>query len=140
MPDVKTLAELLNLGLPRDDSHWNPIAVSGPDSNETLKKVWKRDDALAVLTRIMPELQFKYGVTRIGLFGSVARDEAKPGSDLDILVYLKTPDLLIMGSLLNEIEDVFECKVDLIRWRNDLGPVFLAELEKNLIYTNHANE
>lgn len=136
MPEVKTQAELLNLGHPLDDSDWNPKAMSGADSNETLKKVWKRDDALVVLQRIMPELQLRYGVTHIALFGSVARDEAKPGSDLDILVHLKTPDLLIMGAVLNELENVFGCKVDLIRWREELGPLFQAELQRDLLYAN----
>lgn len=98
------------------------------------RKVWRRDDALAELRRLMPELQLKYGVTKIGVFGSVARDEAKPGSDLDIVVHLKTPDLLIMGAVLNDLEEVFDCKVDLIRWREDLGPVFLAELQRDLVY------
>jgi len=32
------------------------------------------------------ELQEKYGVRHIGLFGSYARDEATPQSDIDILV------------------------------------------------------
>ncbi|MFA5905530.1 MAG: nucleotidyltransferase domain-containing protein [Desulfobacula sp.] len=36
------------------------------------------------------ELYEKYGVTRIGLFGSYARDEAKEGSDIDIAVEIES--------------------------------------------------
>ncbi|MGD1862258.1 MAG: nucleotidyltransferase family protein, partial [Leptolyngbyaceae cyanobacterium] len=37
--------------------------------------------------------QERYGVTRIGIFGSVARGAATPNSDIDIVVHM-TPDLL----------------------------------------------
>lgn len=46
-----------------------------------------RDDALAVLTAHRDEL-FRRGVVHAGLFGSTARGEAGPGSDVDVLVEL----------------------------------------------------
>ena len=45
----------------------------------------KRDDALSVLAAHREELR-GMGVARLSLFGSVARDEAAEGSDIDILV------------------------------------------------------
>lgn len=46
----------------------------------------KRKQALTVLTQVMPVLKKRYGVTRLALFGSTARDTAGPDSDVDILV------------------------------------------------------
>ena len=46
----------------------------------------KREQALTVLTQVMPVLKKRYGVTRLALFGSTARDTAGPDSDVDILV------------------------------------------------------
>jgi predicted nucleotidyltransferase len=43
-----------------------------------------RDRALAILKVAAPELRRDFGVTRIGIFGSVARDEAGPDSDIDL--------------------------------------------------------
>ena len=49
----------------------------------------------------------KYGVTRASVFGSVARGEAKVGSDIDILIELKQPLGLFKFARLNyQLEDV----------------------------------
>jgi len=48
------------------------------------------DEALQTLRAAKPLLD-RYGVARIGVFGSVARGEAGPDSDVDVLVEFK-PD------------------------------------------------
>ena len=45
-----------------------------------------RQRALELLSRSKPELQTRFGVTRLALFGSTARDTASSGSDVDVLV------------------------------------------------------
>lgn len=52
----------------------------------------RRDDALKILREHKQELAEKYGVTRIGIFGSVARDEATENSDMDVVVEMKKLD------------------------------------------------
>lgn len=47
--------------------------------------------ALELLTRSKPELQSRFGVTRLALFGSTARDTATSGSDVDVLVAFDGP-------------------------------------------------
>ena len=88
------------------------------------------DYVLTELERHKAELR-ALGVRRLGLFGSVARDEARPDSDLDFLVefdpvtydaYLETEDFL---------ERQFGCKVDLGSFgsiRPQLQPSVLREL------------
>ncbi len=44
-----------------------------------------RDETLACLKAALPDLRARYGVVRLGLFGSVARDEAGPESDVDLV-------------------------------------------------------
>jgi predicted nucleotidyltransferase len=46
----------------------------------------KRAEALRRLHAALPELRREFGATRVGVFGSVARDEARADSDVDILV------------------------------------------------------
>ena len=46
----------------------------------------RRDAVLAVLRTHAAELERRYHVRPVALFGSVARDEARPGSDVDVLV------------------------------------------------------
>ncbi len=46
----------------------------------------RRDEVLAVLQTHRPVFVERFDVERLTLFGSVARDEAEPDSDLDLLV------------------------------------------------------
>ena len=50
-----------------------------------------RDEALAILSEHKTELQQKHGVKSIAIFGSTARNEAGPESDVDILVEFEKP-------------------------------------------------
>lgn len=45
-----------------------------------------REQVLSLLARSKPVLAARYGVTRLALFGSTARDAARPDSDVDVLV------------------------------------------------------
>jgi len=51
----------------------------------------KRQHALEILSRSKPELQSRFGVTQLALFGSTARDAATSDSDIDILVAFDGP-------------------------------------------------
>ncbi len=50
-----------------------------------------RKQTLEILTKLKPELVKRFGVTRLALFGSMVRDEAKNDSDIDIIVSFDGP-------------------------------------------------
>jgi hypothetical protein len=50
-----------------------------------------RDLVLNQLAHCKPLLAARYGVVRLALFGSTARDGARPDSDIDILVSFDGP-------------------------------------------------
>ncbi len=50
-----------------------------------------RTEVLDQLARSKPMLSARYGVERLALFGSTARDSDRPGSDIDILVSFDGP-------------------------------------------------
>ncbi len=73
------------------------------------------DDILRVLRAKLPELQKRYGVRWLGVFGSYVRGEQHTGSDLDLLVeFEEAPSLLELAHLENELSDLFGVKVDLV--------------------------
>ena len=74
-----------------------------------------RAQALQVLTRAKPELAQRFGVIRLALFGSTARDEARPGSDVDIVVSFDGPatSQRYFGVQFH-LEDALGCSVDLV--------------------------
>lgn len=51
----------------------------------------RREEALVKLRDLKPWLESEYGVTRVRLFGSHARDEARANSDIDLLVDFSGP-------------------------------------------------
>jgi len=67
----------------------------------------KREDILRVATR--------YGVRTMRLFGSVARGEAGPDSDVDFLVELEPHrSLLDLGGFVMDLQDLLGCEVDVV--------------------------
>jgi len=67
----------------------------------------KRQDILQAAAR--------HGATRIRVFGSHARGEAGPDSDVDFLVDLEPGrSLLDLGGLLMDFQDLLGCKVDVV--------------------------
>jgi len=74
-----------------------------------------RDDALRILTAAAPEIVRRFGIKRLRLFGSTARDEVREDSDVDILVEFEGPATFDgYFSLLHTLEDTLGCSVDLV--------------------------
>lgn len=70
-------------------------------------------DALKLVKSHQEELQ-KLGVKSLNLFGSVARDQATPQSDIDILVELNEyVGFFEFFQIKHYLEDLFQCSVDL---------------------------
>ncbi len=59
-------------------------------------------------------LREKYGVKRIGLFGSFARGEGEPASDIDLLVVFDHPIGLEVMALTDELEALLGRKVEIL--------------------------
>jgi predicted nucleotidyltransferase len=74
----------------------------------------KRDQVIRLLAGYRSELHEKYAVKTLALFGSVARDEARHDSDVDLLVEFSHPvGLFQFIGLKQYLEDLLGCKVDL---------------------------
>ena len=75
----------------------------------------KRDEALKLLQTHKPELVSRFGVKRLALFGSTARDEAREESDVDVLVDFAQPATFHgYFDLKFFLEDLFGTNVDLV--------------------------
>ena len=73
----------------------------------------------------------KYGLTRIGIFGSVARDEQTDASDVDVCYEGKVPSLLTLDIIQTELENLFGCPVDMVRVREDMNGLLRQRIQKN---------
>jgi len=73
-----------------------------------------RQDILALLKKHLPELHREFGVKTLGVFGSFARDEAKPDSDLDLLVEFERPIGLRFVEFTERLEKIVSRSVDVL--------------------------
>jgi predicted nucleotidyltransferase len=91
-----------------------------------------RNDILGKLRRLKGELALRYNVKSIGLFGSVARGEQSPGSDIDVLVEVEPAIGLLKFLELEEfLSEHLGGKVDLVSrkaLKPQIGRVILSEL------------
>ena len=89
---------------------------------------------LSILKENTSVLFEKYGVTRIGIFGSVARDDASEASDVDIVYEMSRPNLFTVVHLKEELEHILHCSVDLVRYREKMNPLLKKRIEKDGVY------
>ena len=74
----------------------------------------RRDEVLAILAEHRDEIRAR-GVVSLSVFGSVARDEAGPESDVDIIVEIdQRPFLFDLVNLQQYLEGILEQHVDLV--------------------------
>ena len=61
------------------------------------------------------QIAARHGARNVQVFGSRARGEAKPDSDLDLLVTLsEDTSLLEIIAIKQDLEDLLDCKVDVV--------------------------
>jgi len=93
-----------------------------------------RDDILKILESHKDNLKHKYGLLKLGVFGSVARNEAGEGSDIDIVVETKMPDLLRMVNLKKDLEELLHSRVDLVRYQDRMNKLLKKRIDNEAYY------
>jgi len=94
-----------------------------------------KEEILEKLKQEKPYLQEKYGVEKIGLFGSYSRDEATPESDIDIYVELKENTFRKLAGLWNYLDDLYgEIKVDMVNKHRHAKSEIFKCIQRETIY------
>jgi len=93
-----------------------------------------REAVLRELRNHLPQFERLYGVTKIGVFGSVARDDASETSDVDIVYEMSRPNLFTVVHLKDELENILHCSVDLVRYRERMNPYLKKRIENEGVY------
>lgn len=93
-----------------------------------------KTEYLAILKQFKEKAADKYGILKIGIFGSVARDEQTADSDLDVCIEVKVPDAFVLVDIRDELEQLCKCKVDLVRLRAGMSHLFQKSIERDGIF------
>ncbi len=92
-----------------------------------------REDAIRRLRELLPEAEKRFGVSSLRLFGSTARDQARPDSDLDLLVAFDGPTTSERYfGLMFLLEDALGVPIDLVT-EKALRPAFRPYVERDAL-------
>lgn len=91
-------------------------------------------EILNILKFYKQQFAAKYGIERLGLFGSVARGEQDDNSDIDVVIKMQRPSLFRSYRIREELETLFRRKVDLITLHENQFLDFRKNVEHDAIY------
>lgn len=92
------------------------------------------EEYMAILRRYLDEKSTLYGIAKMGIFGSVARNEQTEDSDVDVYVEMTKPDLFAMVHIKEDLQILFGKSVDIVRLRENMNPLLLNQIRKDGIY------
>jgi len=105
--------------------------VRAEEGGAVLWKLEKRPSTWEMLERAVSYLSER-GARKIAVFGSRARGEEKPDSDLDLLVeFPEGTGLLDHAGMEQDLSDMLGVKVDLVSWRG-VSPHLRGYIEKDV--------
>ena len=94
----------------------------------------KKDKIIMIVAEHKEELKNRFGVEKIGLFGSYARDEETKNSDIDFVVELSKPDLFLLVAVKNFLSEILDAEVDIVRYRERMNNLLRKRIQSDAIY------
>ena len=119
---------------PQNLEVWEKVPIFVTETDYKGNQMKSQTEILNLLRRYKPTAQKKYGLTRIGIFGSVARGEQTADSDVDICYEGQAPSLLTLDMIQTELEQLLDCKVDLVRVRENMNSLLRQRILRDGIY------
>ena len=93
-----------------------------------------RTEILKILKTFKEEHASQYGILVLGVFGSVARNEAKESSDIDVVLKTETPDPYNIVHIKEDLEQRLKRRVDIVRLRNKMNPFLAQRIKGEAVY------
>ena len=93
-----------------------------------------RQDVLNLLQERKGLWRQRYGITHLGLFGSLARGEAGLDSDVDLCVSLYPPNPFCLGHFKQEVEQALQVPVDVISLWDRMKPALRRRIDQEGVF------
>jgi len=98
-----------------------------------MSKQLDKTTILNFLTSHKRELEDKFFITKIGLFGSYAKDTANENSDIDIIIESTKKDFFLREDLREYLESNLKKSVD-VGYLDSIRSYYKNKIEKDIIY------
>ena len=92
-----------------------------------------REQILATLRAYKARYGEKYGIERIGLFGSYATGRANETSDVDVFVTLRRTSLVTLSRIRLDLEERFGIATDIVQLRERMNPYLKSRIENEAL-------
>jgi predicted nucleotidyltransferase len=93
-----------------------------------------RNNVVNIISRFKAENLNKYGIKKIGIFGSAALNLASPTSDIDVVVELEKPDIFCLIGIKQDLEALLKMHVDIVRYRKNMNKYLKQTIDNNAVY------
>ena len=110
---------------------WNDECVSEENMG---RKTLKLEEVINVLRRRKAAFKKDFGVSAIGVFGSVAKGKARSGGDMDVVVKMIKPDLFFLVHIKEELENDYQTKVDIVHYRDKMNTFLKKRIGSEAVY------
>lgn len=94
----------------------------------------KKEEILSALKQYKHDHSEQYGIIDLGVFGSVARGESISSSDIDLCIRIEQPNPFSIVHIKEDIENILNIPVDIIRLRDGMNPHLRLRIEKEVLY------
>ena len=93
-----------------------------------------KEEYLDILRKYLDLKSKVYGIVKIGIFGSVARNEQTEDSDVDVCVEMQKPDMFSLVHIKEDLQHLFGRPVDIVRLRDNMNPMLSKQIQRDGIY------
>ena len=92
-----------------------------------------QNEILSSLNTYKNKYKNKYGIEKIGIFGSYAKNTATEKSDIDVFIKLKYSNLFLLSRIRIELEELFGKHTDLVQLREKMNLYLKKHIEEEAI-------
>ena len=93
-----------------------------------------RINVVNIISQFKAENLNRYGIKKIGIFGSVALNSTSPASDIDVVVELEKPDMFCLIGIKQDLEALLNMPVDIVRYRKSMNKYLKQRIDTDAVY------
>ncbi len=93
-----------------------------------------KKEILNTLSTQKDYLEKEFEVSKIGIFGSYAKDTQTHESDIDFYVEFKRKTYDNLAGLWVYLEELYHKKIDIIHKHKNNNPIIISNIQKEVIY------
>ncbi|MBF0242864.1 MAG: nucleotidyltransferase domain-containing protein [Desulfamplus sp.] len=93
-----------------------------------------REEIIKILKKFKNSNQTKYNISKIGIFGSIARGTESEQSDIDVVVVLEKQDLFNIIGIKQDLEEILYLPIDIVSYRDKMNLFLKQKIDNEAVY------